>query len=72
MWPAPAVHIRRQPLLTLLFTCCTQTQAYKSINDVPQARELRIFVDTGAEAVLLPLYGVMVSLYFKCYSCARV
>jgi hypothetical protein len=40
-----------------------QTQAYRSINDVPQQRELRIFVDTGAEAVLLPLYGVMVPFH---------
>lgn len=38
-----------------------QIQAYRSINEVPPHRELRIFIDGSAEAVLLPLYGVMVS-----------
>lgn len=41
----------------------SQVQAYRSINEVPQSRELRIYVDQAAEAVLLPLYGVMVPFH---------
>lgn len=38
-------------------------QAYRAPGELPAARELRVSVDSRAEAVLLPLYGVMVPLH---------
>ncbi|KAI8465881.1 MAG: global transcription factor [Monoraphidium minutum] len=45
----------------------SQITAYRSINEVPQARELRITIDGAAEAVLLPLYGVMVPFHITTF-----
>jgi nucleosome binding factor SPN SPT16 subunit len=40
-----------------------QVQAYRNLTDVPQTRDLQVMVDTRAEAVLVPIYGVMVPLH---------
>jgi nucleosome binding factor SPN SPT16 subunit len=40
-----------------------QVQAYRNLTDVPQTRDLQVMVDTKAEAVLVPIYGVMVPLH---------
>jgi nucleosome binding factor SPN SPT16 subunit len=40
-----------------------QVQAYRNLTDVPSTRDLQVMVDTRAEAVLVPIYGVMVPLH---------
>ncbi|CAN6453785.1 unnamed protein product [Victoria cruziana] len=41
----------------------TDLIAYKNVNDIPSTRELMIHVDQKNEAVLLPIYGMMVPFH---------
>ncbi|KAG2482945.1 hypothetical protein HYH03_018170 [Edaphochlamys debaryana] len=41
----------------------SETHAYRSVTEMPLARDLRIQVDNKAEAVLLPIYGVLVPFH---------
>ncbi|GFR48098.1 hypothetical protein Agub_g9783 [Astrephomene gubernaculifera] len=41
----------------------SETQAYRSVTEMPIARDLRVQVDSKAEAVLLPIYGVLVPFH---------
>ncbi|GIL93381.1 hypothetical protein Vretifemale_20793, partial [Volvox reticuliferus] len=41
----------------------SETIAYRSVNEIPPARDLRVQVDTKAESVLLPIYGVLVPFH---------
>lgn len=41
----------------------SQVQAYRNLADLPHARDLQITVDSKNEAVLVPIYGVMVPLH---------
>ena len=37
--------------------------AYKNVDDIPSARDLMIQVDTKNDAVLVPIYGVMIPFH---------
>lgn len=41
----------------------SQVNAYRSITDVPNPKDLQITVDSKNEAVLLPVYGIMVPFH---------
>lgn len=41
----------------------TEMIAYKNVDDVPSARDLMIQVDTKNDAVLVPVYGVMIPFH---------
>jgi nucleosome binding factor SPN SPT16 subunit len=48
------------PLLLLLLL---QVQAYKGIKELPPLKDLQVAVDSKAEAVFVPIYGVLVPLH---------
>ncbi|KAH9319247.1 hypothetical protein KI387_021016, partial [Taxus chinensis] len=41
----------------------TEMIAYKNVDDIPSSRELMIQVDTKNDAVLVPIYGIMVPFH---------
>jgi nucleosome binding factor SPN SPT16 subunit len=40
-----------------------QVKAYPTVDAMPAMRELKIAVDSKAEAVMVPIYGVLVPLH---------
>jgi nucleosome binding factor SPN SPT16 subunit len=41
----------------------SQVQAYRSVSDLPSSQSLQVLVDSQREAVLLPIYGIMVPVH---------